>query len=93
MSVGEGGRKEWKEYGASNVETNITIWKIDSQWEFAVWLRELELGLCNNLEGWYGEEEGRRVKKEGTYVYLWLIHVDVWQKPTPYCKAVILPFK
>ena len=19
---------------------------------------------------------------EGTYVYLWLIHVDVWQKPT-----------
>ena len=25
MSVGEGGRKKWKEYGASNVETNITI--------------------------------------------------------------------
>ena len=21
-------------------------------------------------------------KREGTYVYLWLIHVDVWQKPT-----------
>jgi len=40
-----------------------------------------------------GREEERRVKKEGTYVYLWLIHVDVWQKPTPYCKAIILPFK
>ena len=24
-----------------------------------------------------------------TYVYLWLIHVDVWQKPTRYCKAII----
>ena len=23
-----------------------------------------------------------RFKREGTYVYLWLIQVDVWQKPT-----------
>ena len=22
-----------------------------------------------------------------TYVYLWLIHVEVWQKPTQYCEA------
>ena len=22
-----------------------------------------------------------RFKREGTYVYLWLIHVDVWQEP------------
>ena len=21
----------------------------------------------------------------GTHVYLWLIHVDVWQKPSQYC--------
>ena len=27
------------------------------------------------------------------YGYLWLIHVDVWQKPTQYCKAMILPLK
>ena len=34
-------------------------------------------------KGWgrMGWEVGRRVKSEGTYVYLWLIHVDVWQKP------------
>ena len=24
---------------------------------------------------------------------LWLIHVDVWQKPTQYCKAIILQLK
>ena len=30
---------------------------------------------------------------EDTYVYLWLIHVDVWQKPTQYCKAIILQLK
>ena len=27
-----------------------------------------------------GGEVGRRLKGEGTYVYLWLIHVDAWQK-------------
>ena len=26
-------------------------------------------------------------------VYLWLIHGDVWQKPTQYCKAIILQLK
>ena len=36
---------------------------------------------------------GGRFKREGTYVYLWLIHVDVWQKPTQYCKAIILQLK
>ena len=45
----------------SNMETYITIGKIDSQWEFAVWLREFELGLCNNLEGWDGEGDGEEV--------------------------------
>ena len=33
---------------------------------------------------------GERFRREGTYVYLWLIHVDLWQKPAQYCKANIL---
>ena len=28
-----------------------TVYKIDSQWEFAVWLRKLKQGLSINLEG------------------------------------------
>ena len=36
--------------GESNMETYNVIYKIDSQWEFAVWLRELKQGLCDNLE-------------------------------------------
>ena len=60
-------------YGKSNLEIYITIWKIDSQWEFVVWLRKLKQGLCDNLEGWVGEGDGR----EGTWVYQWLILVDV----------------
>ena len=49
--------------GKSNMETYITICKIDSQQEFAVWLRKLKQGLCVNLEGWDGEEDGREFQK------------------------------
>ena len=38
-------------------------------------------------------EVGGRFKREGTWVYLWLINADVWQKPTQYCKAVTLQSK
>ena len=40
---------------------------------------------------------GGRFKREGIYVYLWLIYVDIWlilvdvgQKLAQFCKAVIL---
>ena len=52
-------------YGESNMETYITICKIDSQWEFAVWLRELKQGLCINLEGRDEEGDGREVQDGG----------------------------
>ena len=41
---------EGEMYGKSNMETYITICEIDSQREFAVWLRKLKQGLCINLE-------------------------------------------
>ena len=77
-------------YGKSNVETYITIFKIDSQGEFEVQLRKLKQKLCINLEGWDGEGMGGRFKREGIYVYLWLIHVEVWQKTAKFYKAIIL---
>ena len=52
-------------YGKSNIETYITICKIDNQREFAVWLRKLKQGLCVNLEGWDGEGDRGRLKREG----------------------------
>ena len=52
-------------YEKSNMETYITICKIDSQPEFAVCLRKLKQGLCINLEGWNGEEDWREVQKGG----------------------------
>ena len=52
-------------YGKSNMETYITICKIESQWEFAMWLRKLKQGLRINLEGWGGEGDGREFQKGG----------------------------
>ena len=51
-------------YGESNMETYITICKIDGQWEFSVWLRKLKQGLCINL-GWDGVRDGREVQNGG----------------------------
>ena len=52
-------------YRKSNMETYITMCKIDSQREFAVQLRKLTQGLCTNLEGCNGEGDGREVQKGG----------------------------
>ena len=52
-------------YGKSNMETYITMCKIDSQREFAVWLRKLKQGLCINLGGWDGEGDGKEFQNGG----------------------------
>ena len=52
---------EGEVYGKSNMEVYNTVCKIDSQREFAVWLRELKQGLCDNLEERDGEGERREV--------------------------------
>ena len=49
------------------METYLILCKVDSQQEFAVWLRKLKQGLCINLEGWNGEGDGREVQK-GEYI-------------------------
>ena len=51
--------------GERNLETYITICKIDSQGDLAVWLRKLKQGLCINLEGWDGEGDGRELQEGG----------------------------
>ena len=55
---------EGEMYGKSNMETHITMCKIDSQQEFAVWLRRLKEGLCINLHGCNGVGYQREVQKE-----------------------------
>ena len=51
------------------METYITVCKIDSQWEFAVWLRKLKQGLCISLEGWGGKGGGEGGSRVRGYMY------------------------
>ena len=47
-------------------------------------------GSVTTLMGW---EVWGSFQREGIYVYLWLIHLAIWQKSTQYCKATILQLK
>ena len=40
-----------------------------------------------------GREVGGGFRMGETHAYLWLIHDDVWQKPSQYCTAIILQLK
>ena len=40
-----------------------------------------------------GYKVGRRFTRQGTHVYLWPIHADMWQKQIQYYKAIILHLK
>ena len=47
--------------------------------------------LCGNPEGCDElGDGGRAFRREGVCVYLWLIHVDVWERQTQHCKAVVI---
>ena len=70
---------EGEMYGESNMEICNSICKIDSQQEFAVWLREFKQGLCDSLGGWGGEGDGREVQERGrrrgcTYGWFFLMY-------------------
>ena len=82
MDRGRGGEGEM--YGKSIMETYITICKIANG--------NLLYGSGNSNRAQYqprGVGWGGRFKREGIYVYLWLIHFEVLQKTTKFCKAII----
>ena len=66
----------------------ITICETDYQSKFDAWNRALKAGALGQPRGmgW-----GRR--EEGTHVHLWLIHLNVWQKPPQYCKVTSFQLK
>ena len=68
-----GARREWGKLREQSGNIYITICKIDSKWEFAVWHRELNLVLCDNLEGWDGRWKGSSGGKGHMYTYGWFM--------------------
>ena len=67
--MGRGGQqgRGWNKWRKQHGNIYIAICKIDGQWEFAVYNRELNPVLCNNLEEWGGVGDGRDVQ-EGRYL-------------------------
>ena len=80
-------------HGKGNMETSITICEIDSQPEFAVWLRKLKQGLCINLEAWDGEGDGREVQKGGDICIPMADSCCGLTENNKFCKAIILLLK
>jgi len=89
-----GRRRGWDDLREEHWNMYITIYKTDDQCKFNTWSRALKaggaVGQPREIE-WGGPWEG--VHDEGTHVHLWLIHDYVWQKPSQYCKAIILQLK
>ena len=79
----------WEERMRRMEETYTTICKIDSQWEFAVWLRKLKQGLCINLEGWHWEGDGKGGSK-GRGCIPMADSCRGLTETTKFCKAIIL---
>ena len=51
-------------YGKTNMETYITICKIDSQWNL-LYVSGNSYRLYINLDWWHGERDGREIKNGG----------------------------
>jgi len=52
-----------------------------------------KLVFWDNPEGWGGKRGAKGILDRGTHVYLWVIHVDVRQNPSQYCKVIIFQSK
>ena len=88
----------WTQWGKERVEqTEKVTWKYIHYHK----RNSQPAGICYMTQGahtsalWQSKGVGgvgrREVGSRGRgHVYLWLMHVDVWQKPTQYCKAIIL---
>ena len=87
---GFGGRRGWDKWREYHGNIYTTICKRDSQWQFAIHLRELKLVLCDILNGWDRVGSGREVQAVGDIGIPMAIHFDVWQKPKQYCNAINL---
>ena len=63
-------------YAKSNMETYITMYKI-ANGNLLYGSGNSNRGSVSTERGGVGRELGGRFKREGIYVYLWLIHVEV----------------
>ena len=63
------------------METYMTIRKIESG-NLPCDSDNSNRGSVTTSRGGMGWVVGGRFYREGTYIYLWLMHIDIWQKLT-----------
>ena len=76
----------------NSFETYNTICKRGEQCKSMHEAEHSKLELWDYSEGWGGEGGGKWVQNGG-HMHLCLIHINVWPKPSQYCKVIILQFK
>ena len=59
------------------METYTTVCKIDSHGNLLYGSGNSNRGPLSMKSGGMGREMGERLRREGIYVYLWLIHVEI----------------
>ena len=87
-----GGRRGRDARRGQGRHTHYRVWD-RGQWGFAVCPEELGLGLGECLGGWAELRGDGDIQEGGDVCSLWLIQVDVWQRPTQHCQAIILQLK
>ena len=83
----------WDDLREEHWNMYIIICETDHQSSFNAWDRVPRAGALEwpRGMGWEGRWEG--CSGLGTYVYPWLIQVNVCQKPLQYCKVISLQLK
>ena len=90
---GFGGRREWDEWREWHGNVYTITCKQTASGNLLYDSRNSTWGSVTTSRNGTEWEVKERLQREGTCVYLQLIHADVWQKPTQYCKATILQLK
>ena len=90
-----GRRRGWDDMREQHWNMYITICITDDQCKFDAWSRALKAGALGQPRGmgWEGKWKGSLEKQDGGHTCPWLIHVEVWQKSSQYCKVIILQLK
>ena len=81
------GRRGWEKLREQHCSIYIATCKIRQLVDIYYMMQGAQIWCSVTIQ------RGRGFKEEGTYIYLQLINVDIWQKPTQYCKAIILQLK
>ena len=86
-----GGRRGWDKLREQRRSIHITYVQQTQPVEICRRVQVAQIWCsATTWRGVMGWEVPGRFKTEGTHIYLWLIHANIWQKPTQYCKAFTL---